>query len=105
MLSRRDIYILKIAKKSDGIIWGDGKCLFSLSELRALCDEGSLTSSDFSIDKGEGNIPIPGKKFSISSRGEWSIKEYRSSSLIAKATLIVSIAGAIIGLIAWLLPR
>lgn len=105
MLSRRDIYILKIAKKSDGIVWGNGKCPFSLTELRALCNEGSLSVSDYAIDQGEGNIPSNGHKYSITIRGEWAIKEYRSSSLIAKATLIVSIAGAITGLIAWLLPR
>ncbi len=98
-MMKRDIKALKYVKKKRTVIIEKGNHPFSKAELDRLAEQGLLCCMNCSIPQGEGEYPLTGNSYTITSRGKDAISEHRSSTVLAIVTLIAAVVSAILAIL------
>ena len=100
-IDARDANVLKYFKKHGEVLLK--KIPFEATDLSALVSNGLLNTKDVSVPQGEEMFPATLKAYFITQRGLYALEQYYKSvflsHLIHTLTLLIGIAGVVIGII------
>ena len=100
-IDARDAKVLKYFKNQGDVFLSD--ITFESADLSNLVNNGLLKTKDVSVPQGEGMFPSTKTAYFITQRGLYALEQYYKnvlfSHLVHTLTILIGIAGVVIGII------